>query len=31
MHLNVETKEEMERRLGDDEQAWRNVETVTAD
>ncbi len=31
MHLNIETKEEMERRLGDNEQSWRDAETVTAD
>lgn len=29
-HLNIETKEQMDTRLGDNEQAWRKSEEVTA-
>lgn len=30
MHLNVETAEQMDRRLGDNEKTWREAEEVTA-
>ena len=31
MHLNPETEEQMDSRLGDNEEAWRDAEVVTAD